>query len=85
MGAHVDYRLRAFDEGGNLLGEATQTGELNAIREVSYNAGASTIVSFTFGYQTALTQVFEISLWRLIFIPIPITPILPMPVVPASP
>lgn len=86
MGAHVDYRLRAFDSEGNLLGEASQTGELNVLKEVSYNAGASTIASFTFGHQTALTQVFEISLVRLIFIPIPITPLVPiLPITPLSP
>lgn len=77
MGAQVDYRLRAFDSGGNLLGEATQTGELNALREVSFNTGGAIIASFTFGYQAALTQVFEISLVRLIFIPIPLTPLVP--------
>ncbi|MGC8873843.1 MAG: hypothetical protein ACP5SI_05265 [Chloroflexia bacterium] len=86
MGAQVDYRLRVFDSGGNLLGEATQAGEWNVLKEVSYNAGASTISSFTFGYQTALTQVFEISLVRLIWVPIPITPLVPIvPVTPISP
>lgn len=63
-GAAVDYVLTAYDASNNLLGTVVQPTQLNEITDITFQSNGENITQVEFGYQTANTTIYWISIER---------------------
>lgn len=67
MGAEVDYLLTAYTWTGSawqMVGQATVQGQLGSMREIAVSSSSANIGRIDFGYQTAVTRIFEVVIER---------------------
>ena len=63
-GAEKGYVLTAYDRSGQELGTVTKQGQLDQQSDVTYRSAGANIARVEFGYQAAVTMVFQVTVER---------------------
>jgi tetratricopeptide (TPR) repeat protein len=63
-GAEKEYVLNAYGRSGQELGTVTKQGQLDRESDVTYRSAGANIARVEFGYQAAVTMVFQVTVER---------------------
>jgi len=63
-GAEMEYVLKAYGWSGQGLGTVTKQGQLDRVSDVTYRSASANIARVEFGYQQAVTRVFQVTVER---------------------